>query len=171
MKKQLITSVILLFAVASMSAQAEFGIKSGWYESLKEIDEDSNVRSNEGFYIGTFLEHSFSERFSIQPEVNYMVISNDFDQLHIPVVLKYRIGKKFKLFAGPDMGVLLTDNEDYETFTISAAFGVSYDFTDKLSIELRTNQYSTDVLKPEANTGIEVAKYNGLQLGLTYKFR
>jgi hypothetical protein len=54
--------------------------------------------SNEtGFYIGIALPNlSFSNKFGVQPEVNFIGVK-DFNQIQVPILLKYNFANKFLL--------------------------------------------------------------------------
>ena len=178
MKTLLLTSLILVLAISSLSAQTEFGVKSGYFKSIRETNTTfegdglkTNKNYNDGFYIGAFVEFSISERFYIQPEVSYMNIKNDFDQLQIPILAKYRIGKKFKVLAGPNLGVLLNANENFHSYSLGVSLGLSYDITDRLSVEAKYNLALSNSLKGDfSSSSNSFAKFNGLQFGLVYRF-
>ena len=178
MKKLLLTSLILVLAISSLSAQTEFGVKSGYFKSFRETNTTfegdglkNNKNYNDGFYIGAFVEFSISERFYIQPEVTYVNIKNDFDQLQIPVLAKYRIGKKFKVLAGPNLGFLLNTNENFHSYYLGVSLGVSYDITNRLSIEARYNLALSNSLKDDFSSSSDLLdEFNGFQFGLVYRF-
>ena len=174
MKKLLLTSFVFIIATASLSAQTEYGTRAGFYKSLRETNVTffndglrSDTNYNEGFYIGAFVGLKLSERFYVQPEITYVSIKNDFDQLHIPVLGRYRIGKKFNVFLGPDFGFLLTDNENFKKLNFGVTFGVSYQLMKRLSIDARYNWALTEALKTDF-PGTS-AKFNSFQIGLTYR--
>ncbi|WP_299781696.1 porin family protein [uncultured Formosa sp.] len=178
MKKLLLTSLILVLAISGLSAQTEFGVKSGYFKSLRETNTTfegdglkNNKNNNDGFYIGGFVEFPISERFNIQPEVTYVNIKNDFDQLQIPVLAKYEVGKKFNVLAGPNFGFLLDTNENFNSFYFGLSLGVSYDITDRLSVDARYNFALSNSLKDNFNSSSDLyAEFNGFQLGLAYRF-
>lgn len=194
MKKSLLSIALFVFALSSLSAQTKFGVKSGYYDiRLKGeayIDEQtissSNLEYNSGFYVGLLAEFALSERFFIQPEINYArnLDARDFsfmnsskqslDQLNLPVLAKYKIGKKFKVFAGPNMTFLLnnTSNNWWElkTFSLSVNYGASFDITKKLSIELRFNNGFQNIVKPKTQNPYFSGKLRGCQIGLSYSF-
>ncbi len=181
MKKLLLTSFVLIVATVSVSAQTEFGVRSGFYKNMRETNlffgndglaDGGNY--NEGFYVGAFVGFKLSEKFSIQPEITYASVRNDFDQIHIPVLGRYRIGKKFSMFLGPDVGFLLIDNKSFKKINFGITFGASYEIIDKLSIEARCYYALTESLKSGlqaiyAPTDVST-KFNNYQIGLSYRF-
>ena len=89
----------------SLSAQNEYGVSAGFYNSerntivLFDTDGQGNKENfNRGFYLGAFAGLKLSERFYIQPEIIFASIQNDFSQLNIPILGRYRIGNNFKVF-------------------------------------------------------------------------
>ncbi|MDA8595623.1 porin family protein [Flavobacteriaceae bacterium] len=177
MKKLLLTGVLLVIAVSNLSAQTEFGVKSGYFRSSLVDPSTNNAISHDGIYIGASLGYSLSETFSIQTEVNYLRrlghraeygFYEELDQLQVPVLANLRIGKKFRVFVGPNMLFLLTDYQEFDTFSFGIKYGVSYDISEKLSIEASFNNGFQNVLESQYN---EQGRFRGFQLGLTYKFR
>lgn len=176
MKKLLLTSLVLIIATVSLSAQTEYGTRAGFYKNHRQTngsfpnDGLSEGNLNEGFYIGAFVGLKISERFYVQPEITYAFINNDFNQLHIPVLGRYRIGKKFNVFLGPNFGFLLTDNENFKKLNFGVTFGVSYQLMKKLNIDFRYSWIFTESFKTDfGGTTVPSAKFIGFQIGLTYR--
>jgi len=178
MKKLLLTSLILMFVTVSVSAQSEYGMRGGFYKSMRDtnigfgndgLKDGGNY--NEGFYIGAFARFRLTEKFSIQPEITYTSIHNDFDQLHIPLLVGYRIGKKFTIFTGPNIMFLLTDNQNFKKLNFGINVGISYSISKRLDIDARYNWSLTEALETDfGGTVIPTIKFNGFQVGLTYRF-
>ena len=177
MKKLVLTSFILIVTVTSLSAQSDYGIRAGFVN----LGRNSNVffendgrgnhnNFNQGVYFGVYLEHSLTERFSIRPEVNFKYISNDFNQLHVPILANYRIGNKFNVFLGPDVNFLLTDNKNFRKANLGVKFGASYQLLEKLAIETTGFSSFTESLKDDfIGTTNMTTKFNSFQIGLVYK--
>jgi len=110
MRKLLLTSFVLVIAIASLSAQTEFGVKSGYYNLTKFSEVKYNGTkvkdfNSGGFYVGVFADMKVTDRFSLQPELNYIGIQEGLNQIQVPVLGKYRIGKKIHVFLGKRLAI------------------------------------------------------------------
>ena len=176
MKKLLLTSFVLITFIANSNAQEEYGIKAGFFNSERATNisfQNSGLKTdtnfNEGIYFGAFAEFKLSEKFGLRPEITYASVKNDFDQLRVPLLGTYKIGKKFKVFLGPEIGYLLTDNENFNNIHFGATIGVAYEIIKNLSIEARYYYAFTESLKNNYSYDSS-AKFNSFQLGLVYRF-
>ena len=177
MKKLVLISFVFTITTVSLSAQTDYGIRAGFFNSKRNTNirfGNDGLRDgrnyNEGVYLGGFIGFKLSEKFSLQPEINYAYVKNDFDQLHIPVLGRYRIGKKFTVFLGPNFGFLLTDNENFNKINFGATIGVSYEITKKLLIEARHYAVFTESLKDRSLGSFNpTTKFNNFQVGLVYR--
>ncbi len=180
MKKLLLASFILVITTASVSAQTEFGVRSGYYNLIKFSEVDNNGTKfrdfeGEGFYVGAFVDISISNRFSIQPEINYIGIpkslslslSLSLSQIQVTTLGKYKIGKKVNIFLGPSIGFFLNPEDDMKNTSLGIAFGVSYDITKKLTIELR-GDHGLSKLSGDRVKGY--SEVHGWSIGLRYTF-
>ncbi|PWK17383.1 porin family protein [Xanthomarina spongicola] len=141
MKKVLLTAAIAVFGFTSMNAQnVSFGAKAGMnvatiggdfgnYYDYYEGDATDNVKSRVGFHVGGLAEIMISEKFAIQPEILYSSQgfkteysygsereeSNvNLSYLNLPVMAKFFPIENLSVEAGPQVGFLLSANEDYE---------------------------------------------------------
>ncbi|MFP3590737.1 porin family protein [Chryseobacterium sp. SIMBA_038] len=184
-----ITASSLAFAqtttkeIIKSSSPVTFGIKGGAnFTPRPSGDFIENPKGKVGFYAGGFVNIPLSEHFSIQPEVlytmtgtkatnRYSTFSESYTTtshlLTIPVMLQYNFTPKFYLEAGPQATILLSQNtksiidntshvdhfKSKNAFQANLAIGAGYNITPNLGINAR---YVTD---------------NGLQVGLSYKFK
>jgi len=174
MKKLVLTSVILMMTTISLSAQTEFGVRSGYYNILQFSEVKKNGTKfrefeGEGFYVGGFADIKISDRFSVLPEVNYIGIpkNSGLNLIQIPVFGKYRIGKRLNVFLGPSIGFFLNPEDDMKNTNFGIAFGVSYDITKKLTFELRGDHGLSKLSGDSVNGFSEV---HGWSVGLKYRF-
>ena len=129
-------------------------------------NETSN--NNTGIYVGiSFLDISLSDKLELQPEINYIGIK-DFNQIQTPILLKYNIVDKFSAYAGPNFGFLLDTPEGINSFNVALDFGLSYDITEKFSIETRYDWGQTNLL--DGGDSDNYLKLNSFQVGVAYKF-
>lgn len=157
------------------SSKVSFGVKAGMnvatiggdfgnYYDYYEGDASDNIKSRVGFHIGGLAEIMISEKFAIQPELLYSsqgfkteysfgserAESNvNLSYIHLPVMAKFFPIENLAIEAGPQVGFLVSANEDYE-YTDS-------DFPDD-------NESSDEDIKDSVN-GIDFA----FNFGASYK--
>ena len=139
------TAVLLIAALAPRPAAAavnfNFGIKAGAsFANNVWSDDDGLEKALVRPTFGAFVVFNLTPMIAIQPEVNYLVTGewwNDtvkvveaFTYVHIPVLVKFRLVKEGKIvpviFAGPAVGFLLSAKEmgdDVKSFFKSTDFG------------------------------------------------
>jgi len=190
MNKKLLLGIIAAIFMSTIAVQAQqnrYGFRLGLNYSDIDFEEGSTgfISPNEdariGFTAGFFAQYYLSERFSIQPELQYSAqgersrIGNErlaVNVLQLPVLLNLHIGK-LSLSAGPQVGLRIWDPErenDYETFQFSGVAGLSYDITDSFQATLRGSYGLTDAIKTNNESlfvGSGVNHY--LQFTLAYR--
>ncbi|CAM3392266.1 porin family protein [Aequorivita lipolytica] len=174
--------ILLLVAIAALtftaaSAQSEFriGFKGGVNFASISGDFTDDYDGRTSFHIGGLVEIPISEKFAIQPELLYssqgakseyddsfgdsIVIGKEklkLDYINIPIMAKYYIIDGLSVEAGPQFGVLISAQNEYEvsgfrgdesgdddvkdlykTLDISFGFGGSYRLTNGLFFSAR----------------------------------
>ncbi|MFZ1705665.1 MAG: porin family protein, partial [Saprospiraceae bacterium] len=104
-------------------ANAQIGVRLGasLANQTAEFDgEKTDTKMKIGFGVGVFYQYNVNEKFSIQPELNFIQMGSKFDEdflgetlettlsfnyLHIPILAKYGFGDmealNFYVQAGP----------------------------------------------------------------------
>ena len=169
MKKELFILAIAIAATGSVNAQdVKIGAKVGL--NLANITGDfdgDDLDAKTGFNLGVFAEISLSDKLIFQPELLFSTqgakseetnynYSLKLNYLNIPLMIKYAVTDKFALELGPQVGFLLSANEE-ETFNGETAsdeedvkdyfksidfglnFGASFDVSEKIIIGARYN--------------------------------
>ncbi|KAF2336969.1 porin family protein [Flavobacterium daemonense] len=193
MKKSMLV-LCTLFMCAAVTAQTEkvkLGVKAGLNISNLTFDENAvNSSSRTGFAAGLMAEIPLAKNFAIQPELLYSqqgmkfsysdpdVTNSDYkstvklNYLNIPVMLKYYVAKGFSLQAGPQIGILLKANNEYqdnflgyenrETLNLSdystgidtaVNFGLGYQFQNKFYADARYTISYSNVFKDAISSG------------------
>jgi hypothetical protein len=131
--------------------------------------DSSDGNSNEtGFYLGLALtDISLFSDFELQPEVRFVGVK-DFNQIQVPILLKYNISEKFHAAAGPNMAFLLDTGDGVKSFNFALDFGVSYDISDKIALDARYDWGQTNLL--ENGDSDNYIKINNIQFGVVYRF-
>ncbi|WP_223550269.1 MULTISPECIES: porin family protein [Aestuariivivens] len=127
MKKLILFIAFLLFTCNNINAQEnKLGIKTGLNVAYILGENTSMFDARASFHFGAIVDFLISDKFSIQPEVLYScqgVTYNDggydgkfkLDYLNVPVVLKYKVVEGFSLECGPQIGVLLSAKNEFNS--------------------------------------------------------
>jgi len=133
-----------------------------------DVTKSYSDSSNEsGFYVGIALPISITEKFGVQPEINYIGVS-DFNQIQVPILLKYNFANKFNAYGGPNLGFLVDPPSGLNSFNFALDLGLSYDITNKILVEARYGWGLTNLL--DGGDSDNSVKLNNFQIGLAYKF-
>ena len=121
---------LIIFSQAAM-AQFRLGIKGG--VNMTKIDGKSFSEEFEtGYHLGGFAEIGLGKKFSLQPEVVVNQYNTRTDSsikdiyqvgpdtlkdvrlnyLTIPIMLNYKLGSVISLQAGPQFGILMSDDNN-----------------------------------------------------------
>lgn len=173
--KKTISLLILTILCVSLSTKlyaqtTDFGVKGGLSIPSLTGDVNDNVKSRVAFHAGLFAEVSFSDMFSIQPELLYSSQGYKFvddkginDYLNVPIMGKFYPIEGFHIEMGPQFGFLLSAKEKgksrtqdvkegYKTFDFGLNFGTGYKLTDyNLLFGVRYNLGLTNVLKDNSS--------------------
>ena len=123
--------------------------------NIATLSNGSSWESRIGFHAGAELVFMFSDVFGIQPEVLYSSQGSDYedidftgtvtlDYIVIPILLRYMLFENFYALAGPQLGILLSAEDEYS--------GSSFSGTD----DIKDFMKSTDI---------------GLVLGVMYQIQ
>lgn len=183
MKKYILSflGVIFLMNYNPTIAQSlnQFGVKAGanLMNIKTKLDETSSTNNKTGFYVGVFMEFIRSVDISIQTEINYSstdnLVNDNIGLLHIPILLKYKLGNKFELIVGPESQFLLSVSNTnikeggYKKFILAFDVGLGFVITEALIIEAR---YNLGLSKYIDYGNRSHKKLNFIQVGLAFKF-
>lgn len=170
MKKNLLTALAVLAVVVAAYAQ-NIGVTAGYLNMEGKIKGDgmSIGVDDSGFYLGAFTSIKLNETFDFQPGIEYASVGSD-SFLLIPLLFKYSVVEKFNLSAGGQFDYILEDVEDMKKVGIGFSFGLGYDITKKMAVNVDYSLGLNDRLKGELEgEGVSV-KFNTFKAGLAYKF-
>jgi len=171
-------TAILISGVASAqhgnapAGHVTLGVKGGL--SMYNINNDNNTSYDQrtGYYIGLLGHIHRNSQWAFQPELVYSAQgakNHNLGYVNIPVLVQYMFDNGFRIQAGPQIGFLVSsDNDiDYNPIDLALSVGVSYVVPSTgLGIDLRYNHGVSDI-----NKSSDVKSYNrGIQLGLFYLF-
>ena len=185
--KKIFLIIVCASTFVVTKAQVSYGVKGGLNISNVIGEDADGAKSKVGFHAGVFAGFPVADKLSIQPELVYSAQGSKFEvsgeddviqnagYLNIPVLAKYNIASGFYGATGPQLGFLLsakakmgdieTDIKDlYKKTDFSWAFGIGYQTTSNIGIDLRYN-LGISRLDDEGDSKVK----NGVfQLGLFY---
>ena len=135
MKKVLFILVVAIVGLGNVNAQgSNFGITAGFHNLSLKIDVlgMTESESSQGFFVGVTSDFSLSDKFSLQPQLQFATSSQDgesLEQLMLPIMLKYHVTEKFNIQAGPQLDYLLSDYEGLNAIGFGLGFGAGFDFS------------------------------------------
>jgi len=156
--KKLLFAAIAVFAFGFTNAQeTKFGAKAGVdLATIKVKMLGTTASASEtGFFLGAFANLGVSEKFSVQPELLYVAIS-DSNFLSVPVLAKYNVAEKLGLIAGPSLNYFMDAEED--KLKVNVDFGAMYDITEEIDVNAKYSLGMGDV------------SVSGIFIGAGYKF-
>ncbi len=198
--KKILLIFIAVFMFSFANAQdISFGLKAGLnLANMNSSNSEFNdlLSGRTAFHAGAVAEFSFSDQFSLQPEVLYTSLGTTVDYgsvsrasdtsydiianyLAIPVMAKYYVADGFSLEVGPQIGFLLsakakndTNEEDmkdnFESTDFSAAFGAGYKMENGLFFNARYGLGLSNISK-DASDG-DWVKNNAFQFSVGFMF-
>ncbi|WP_298553532.1 outer membrane beta-barrel protein [uncultured Algibacter sp.] len=186
MKKVTVFIATLFFGIVTLSAQStEFGATAG-YNSLiatATFNGASGSDSVSGFYVGLFADFETSDKFHVQPEIQYVNSIQNGESggsLVIPVLGRYYISEEVSLNFGPQLDFILEESPGVKALGLAIAVGLSYDINTNIFLSFKYALGLTDRLEDGAvifdefgnsisSEGI-TTKFSFLQIGLGFKF-
>ncbi|QSE96409.1 porin family protein [Fulvivirga lutea] len=126
MKKITILSLFIFGAIFSTNAQVTVGAKAGL--NFANVDTEGSTDARTSLHLGGFGVIMFSDNLGFQPELLYSAqgFERDFgagtfeaniNYLNLPLLVRYNINEMISLHAGPQLGFLLSaEDEDGNDF-------------------------------------------------------
>ena len=203
MKKNILTAMAVFAFGLSYAQDVNFGAKLGLNIANLLGNNSVDWNSKVGFQIGIFTEIKVSDKFALQPEL--MISSQgakskysdiyrkeestfNLSYLNIPIIAKYYVFDEFNLYAGPQIGLLLSAknkyNYSYEGSTKNSGtedlkgdlksldfgfnFGAGFSITENISADLRYHLGLLNINKhSESDSGIQNKVFS---IAVGYKF-
>lgn len=176
MKKTLLIAVILCFtAFYGFSQDTKYGVRAGINISNMDFEPDANFENKHrnGFMIGFFGEFGLSKSVLFAPELQFSSEGAKdeairLDYLQVPLYFKFKLGDKFHLGVGPQVGVKIHEYEDgIRNFAYSGVGGIEYKISHQLFVDARYTYGFSNAL--DDNQAFEATNTN-IQFGFGFKF-
>jgi hypothetical protein len=151
---------LLLFPFTSFAQKFNAGIRAGLVAS--QVDGDTYEGFDKaGVTAGLYVNRSFSDKFSLQLEMNYIQkgsrmpvddLNNYYlmrlTYVEVPLLLQWHVSNSFTLFGGPSYGVLVSSYEEnqlgeltnmpaFKKYEIAARVGLAYKLSEKWNVDIR----------------------------------
>ncbi|OBX19028.1 MULTISPECIES: porin family protein [Bizionia] len=175
MKKQLLLIAFVIIATISYAQNAMYGVRAGINVSNLDFEPDATFdnQHRNGFAIGFFGEYDLSASIALAPELQFSAEGAKdrnlrVDYIQAPILLKFRIGDRLSLGAGPLVGVKIHEFEDgYRNFSFSGVGALEFMITDEFFIDARYHYGVTNIL--DDNPANLEAKNTNIQIGIGVK--
>ncbi|SFO01762.1 Outer membrane protein beta-barrel domain-containing protein [Bizionia echini] len=175
MKKQLLLIAFVIISAVSYAQNAMYGVRVGYNISNLDFEPDATFdnQHRNGFAIGFFGEYDLSASIGLAPEIQFSAEGAKdrelrVDYIQAPILLKFRIGDRLSLGAGPLVGVKVHEFEDgYRNFSFSGVGALEFMITDEIFIDARYHYGVTNILDDNP-VGLEATNTN-IQIGIGVK--
>ena len=181
MKKNILIACITLIGLTQINAQTDysFGAKAGINISVFGGGTSFDYFAKPGFHLGGVLEIANRSKLSFQPEAlislqgsgGFFQDKLNFWYLNVPVMAKYEILEDFYIEVGPQVGLLLSDNLDINSFGASQAlettntidyglaFGGGYRLDENFYFQIRFNLGLINAIEnlPSKNNNFQIS--------------
>ena len=169
MKKVFFCAILTIASLSSVNAQKiSYGVTAGYHNLSMNVSAGGfGISANKsGFFVGFTAEFEVSEKFSIQPELQYA--NSDESTLVMPIMAKYYVSEKFNLQAGPQLDIFLNAPTGFTSLGVGVGFGGGYDITDEIFLSTR---YSLGLSNRAQNAPAGASiKFDIFQIGVGYRF-
>ncbi len=188
---------LLLFAVSALtaagaSAQSSFGIRGGanFFNFAGDDVSENDYNNRVGFHAGVYASLFGEDILSVEPGVFYSVkgTQNDdafdsravLDYVDVPVLVRFRMGEGFNVFAGPQLSFLTNskfegdfggstvslDTESVKETDAAIVFGVGYNMPHGFNVQ-GSYDYGLSPIFKDSDADV----YNrGFKVSLGYTF-
>jgi hypothetical protein len=185
--KSILLSVVFITMTLIISAQrtdAYFGVKAGLNIASLNVEDGVDFNSRASAHVGVLAHIHLTSHFAVQPEL-FLSGQGGKDgneqlkllYLNLPLLLQYMTGNGFRLYTGPQLGVLLSAKDktgdvevdfkdELKSVDFSWAFGAGYQFPGSgLGIDARYNLGISNI-----NDGSTTVQNRVFAVGLFYQF-
>ncbi|GAA3789784.1 porin family protein [Corallibacter vietnamensis] len=173
MKKILL--FLALVITTSYSFSQSYGVRAGLNVSNLDFDPDATFENKHrnGFAIGFFAEYDLSSSIALAPEIQYSAEGAKdrdlrVDYIQAPILVKFKIGNRLSIGAGPMVGVKIHEfNDGYKNFGFSGIGGLEFMITDEIFIDARYSYGLSNIL--DDNNPMGEATNTNIQFGIGIK--
>ena len=137
----------------------------------QEKEKKTTMYFEEGIFKNSLVVNiKLSNKWSFENKLQ-VSYTNYFNQIEIPITLKFNVTDKLSLFAGPKINFMKISDvynvAPYKNFSIMAQAGTRYDFTKDFFGEIK---YEYDLINNKNNYNVIPKGRSGLKLGGRLRF-
>ncbi len=171
MKNKLYSILILVLSFTAIGVAQDFvrfGAKAGFNAAKLGGDAIYSYDIKPGFHLGAALEIPVTKAFYVQPEAlislqgsgGYFQDDLNLWYFNVPVMVKFNVFDEIYIEAGPQLGLMLSDNLEGNSFAgtpgidqesngidIGLGVGAGYRLDDNLYFQLRFNAGIVNAIK------------------------
>lgn len=144
----------LILTLSSVQAQNwELGVKGGLNVAKVRVVNDDDRSSKLGVNLGGFIRTDLSTDMDIQGEVQLSFQGWEgvnVTYINVPVVVKYYVAQQFNIFAGPQLGLLVSAEGNREPLLndtdIGLNIGAEYQINETIGFGANFNTGLTNIL-------------------------
>jgi hypothetical protein len=127
MKNQILKiTFISLITLSAYAQKSNAGIKGGYNLAAVSFDGETETGQRHSFHVGFYGESFLSDAASLQIEFLYSqqgyelkdnggTFTQKLDYLNVPLMLKFYPSEHFFLEAGPQVGLAISHNEEFDS--------------------------------------------------------
>ncbi len=167
-KKSIFIALFLIAVTIANAQSSRFGITAGLMVANEKTEFNGNDAkgSDEGPYVGIYLDVPLSEKLSVRPEVDYANI-NGSGFGFASVMAKYNLIPLLYVQAGPQVSYLFEQFGELNKAGIDFGVGAGVDISKNFNVQARYAFEITNRFK----SGFEgTSKLNWLHIGVGYTF-
>lgn len=168
MKKSILIALFLISGTAANAQSSRFGITAGLMiaNEKTEFSGFESSSSDEGPYVGIYLDVTLTEKLSLRPEVDYANINGSGFGFG-SVMAKYNLIPLLYVQAGPQVSYLFEQFGELNKAGIDFGVGAGVDISTHFNIQTR---YAFEITN-RFRSGLEgSSKSNWLHIGIGYTF-
>lgn len=172
--KKIVFTVLLLTLSLPLFAQS-YGVRGGHNISNLDFKETPGIENKHrnSFYIGFFGDFRINNSVSIVPELQFSPEGAKEENLHLdyiqaPILLKLKLNERFRIGAGPQVGLKSHKKDDnIKNFAYSAVAGAEFKLNKMLFVDLRYTYGISNIFDDVLTTE---ARNTNIQIGIGYQF-
>jgi len=166
--KKLFLALFLITITAANAQSSRFGITAGLMlaNAKEEFSGNDFTSSDEGPYVGIYLDVPLTGKLSVRPEVDYANI-NGSGFGFASVMAKYNLIPLLYVQAGPQISYLFEQFGEFNKAGIDFGVGAGVDISKHFNIQAR---YAFEITNRYKSRFEGTSKLNWLHIGVGYTF-
>lgn len=177
MKNITLTILLVCFTTLSFSQSSKYikyGVRGGMNISNLDFEPAPtfNNQHRNGFFFGGFVEYPLTESLALNTEIQWSAQGAKdenlrADYINLPVQLRFALGERITIGAGPQLGLKTWENNDgFNTWVFSGVGGAEYMFAEDFFVDVRAVYGFSNIL--DDTSAFEATDFT-IQIGVGIK--